>query len=362
VLKRLTDAVRDGDIVHAIVRGTAVNHGGRRAAGLTVPSGPAQERLIRTALAASGLKPGDIDYIETHGTATKLGDPIEVTALAGVFGKQRPVEAEPLWIGSAKSNIGHTQAEAGLVGLLKAVLAMRNDQLPRTLHAEKPTPSIDWQGANMALVQKRRPWLSRTDWPRRAGISAFGIGGTNAHIIVEEPSSRKVERKTSAVTLSADIPFLLSGHTDAALCQQAEKLQQYVQHTCQNDQDCLGDVAYSLAATRSHFRQRVVLMAKDKATLLEKLRSILRTLPAKKIGAEPRLAMLFTGQGSQVVGMDKDLYEAFPVFRNALDKITAHFAELEAPFLGTIYAAPNTDAAALLQRTDFAQPALFAIE
>lgn len=362
VLKRLSDAVRDGDIVHAIVRGTAVNHGGRRAAGLTVPSESAQERLIRTALNASRLKPGDIDYIETHGTATKLGDPIEGSALAGVFGRQRPVEAEPLWIGSVKSNIGHTQAAAGLAGLLKVILAMKYNQLPRTLHAEKPTPSIDWQGAKMALVQKLRPWLSRTDRPRRAGVSAFGIGGTNAHLIVEEPPSRNVESKTSGVTFSVDIPFLLSGHTDAALCQQAEKLQHYVQNTCQNDQDGLGDVAYSLAATRSHFRQRVVLMAKDKASLLEKLRSISLALPARRHDARPRLAMLFTGQGSQLEGMGKGLYEAFPVFRNALDKITAHFAELEAPLLETMHAAPNTDAAALLQRTDFAQPALFAIE
>lgn len=362
VLKRLSDAVRDGDIVHAIVRGTAVNHGGRRAAGLTVPSGSAQERLIRTALTASRLKPGDIDYIETHGTATKLGDPIEGSALAGVFGRQRLVEAEPLWIGSVKSNIGHTQAAAGLAGLLKVILSMENNQLPRTLHADKPTPSIDWQGAKMALVQKCRPWLSRTDRPRRAGVSAFGIGGTNAHLVVEEPPSRNIERKSPAAPFSADILFLLSGHTNAAVCQQAEKLQHYVQNTCQNDQDCLGDVAYSLAATRSHFRQRVVLMAKDQTTLLEKLRSISQALPARKYDAKPRLAMLFTGQGSQLVGMGKGLYEAFPVFRNALNTITAHFAELEAPLLETMHAAPNTDAAALLQRTDFAQPALFAIE
>ncbi|RYP50631.1 hypothetical protein DL768_003913 [Monosporascus sp. mg162] len=362
VLKRLRDAVRDGDVIHAVLRGTAVNHVGRSAAGLTVPSAPAQQRLIRTALAASELTPDDIDYIEAHGTGTKLGDPIEGAALAAVFGRSRADESEPLWVGSAKSNIGHTQAAAGLAGMLKVTLAMRNNRLPKTLHADKPTPAVDWQNAKMALVQESQPWLSQGYRPRRAGISAFGIGGTNAHAIVEEPPLQKVDSKPVLTPLPPKTPFLLSAHTDAALCQQAEKLQRYIQKTSKDSQDRLDDVAYSLATTRNHFRQRLVIMAKDKAELLATLGTVSKALPTSNHVGEPRLAMLFTGQGSQISCMGKDLYEVYPVFRDALNKITAQFTELERQLIEVMQAAPGSDAAALLQRTDFAQPAIFALE
>jgi len=362
VLKRLSDAVRDGDAVHAVLRGTAVNHGGRSAAGLTVPSGPAQQRLVRTALALSGLTPGDIDYIEAHGTGTKLGDPIEGVALAGVFGGSRPVAGGPLWVGSAKSNLGHTQAAAGLAGMLKVILAMKNNKIPRTLHAETPTSAVDWHSAHMALVQESQPWLSTVGRPRRAGISAFGIGGTNAHAIVEEPLLPSVDSTPLSTLLPPEIPFLLSGHSDAALCQQAEKLQRYIKSTSSPGQDRLGEVAYSLATTRSHFRRRLVVMAKDKAALLEGLGSVSSALPATNHVVQPRLAMLFTGQGSQVAGMGKDLYEVYPVFRDTLDEITSHFTELETPLIHVMQAASGGNTAALLQRTDFAQPALFALE
>jgi amino acid adenylation domain-containing protein/thioester reductase-like protein len=363
LLKRLGDALRDGDTIHAIIRGTAVNHGGRSAAGLTVPSGPAQQRLIRTALGVAGLEPIDIDYIEAHGTGTKLGDPIEGAALAGVFGgtSNRPAE-EPLWIGSAKSNLGHTQAAAGLAGLIKVVLAMKNNRLPKTLHAEKPTRQVDWQSATMALVQKSQQWLPRVGRPRRAGISAFGIGGTNAHAIVEEYQPKDVVSKPWSTPLPLEFPFVLSGRTDTALCQQAEKLRWHIECTSEDDQDRLGQVAYSLATTRNHFQRRLVLMARNKAALLERLGSISRMLPAGDQIVNPCTAMLFTGQGSQVSGMGTDLYETYPVFRNAMDDITSRFTELEAPLLDVMQAAPGSDAATLLQRTDFAQPALFALE
>nr|AQV04237.1 SwnK-like protein 1 [Slafractonia leguminicola] len=362
VLKRLSDAIRDADVVHAVLRGTAVNHAGRSAAGITVPSGAAQERLIRSALAASGLAPADVSYLEAHGTGTKLGDPIEGVALAGVFGRSQAARSGPLWIGSAKSNIGHTQAAAGLAGMLKVILAMHNDKLPRTLYADNPTPAIDWKSSNMALVQETQPWLPQDGQPRRAGISAFGIGGTNAHVIVEEPPLHNEHSNTSSVALPSELPFLLSAQTEAALCQQAEKLQYYIRSTRKDGQHRLGEVAYSLATTRSHFRQRLVLMAKDKAELLQKLETVARTLPTNNHIGEPRLAMLFTGQGSQVPNMGKDLYQVYPVFRDALDDITARFTELERPLLHVMQAAPGSDVAALLQRTEFAQPALFALE
>ncbi|MER0443996.1 amino acid adenylation domain-containing protein [Streptomyces sp. Edi4] len=365
VLKRLSDAQRDGDPILAVLRGTAVNHDGH-AASLTTPSGPAQQRVIRAALAASGLQPDDIDYLEAHGTGTKLGDPIEGTALAEVFGASHSPD-KPLWVGSAKSNLGHTQAAAGLAGVMKVVLAMRHNTLPRTLHVAEPTPAVDWRGAGMALVQEQRPWPVK-DTPRRAGVSSFGIGGTNAHVIVEEPPravGRPIEHAAPA-PLPPTVPFVISGHSDAALRQQVENLHL---HLGMNIQDRLGDVARSLATTRSHFRRRLVLPAKDKAELLDKLASFARTgeLPADSVrtenhAEEPRLALLFTGQGSQVAGMGKDIYDVHPVFRAALDEIAARFTGLDRPLLDVMWAAPGSEEEALLHRTDFTQPALFALQ
>ena len=367
VLKRLSDAQRDGDPILAVLRGTAVNHDGHSAS-LTTPSGPAQQRVIRAALAASGLAPNDVDYLEAHGTGTKLGDPIEGTALAEVFGGSHTSE-EPLWVGSAKSNLGHTQAAAGLAGVFKAVLAMRHDLLPRTLHVAAPTPAVDWENAKMALVREEQPWLPK-DRPRRAGVSSFGIGGTNAHVIIEEPPKRAAEHRAAEhgtlAPLPPTVPFLVSGFTDAALRQQAENLHR---HMGMNIQDGLGDIAYSLATTRSQFRRRLVLLVKDKAELLDKLASFARTgespAGAARTGdhaEEPRLALLFAGQGSQLPGMGKDVYAVYPAFREALDEIAAQFTALDKPLLDVMWADPGSEDAALLNRTDFTQPALFAVE
>ncbi|MCJ1441372.1 MAG: hypothetical protein MMC23_001858 [Stictis urceolatum] len=378
VLKRLSDAQLDGDTIHAVLRGSAVNHGGRRAPSLTMPSGSAQERLIRTALAASGLRPNEIDYIDAHGTATKLGDPIEGTALAEVFCGRPPLQ-EPLWVGSAKSNIGHTQAAAGLASILKVVLAMQHNTLPRTLHVSEPTPLVDWQNANMKLVLKNMHWSSVDNKPRRAGVSSFGISGTNAHLIVEEapsPNTTATTSRRSKIPLPPTVPFLVSGHTDAALHQQAEKLCQHIEGRISNEENnYLSDVAYSLATSRTHFRRRLVLMANNKIDLLEKLAScsvarpsemlppagVIRSNSGSSFG-EPRLAMLFTGQGSQRLQMGKELYKTYPLFRETLEGIAAHFTDLETPLLDVIWADTQSEAAALLNRTDFAQPAIFALE
>ncbi|MER5968832.1 amino acid adenylation domain-containing protein [Streptomyces sp. NPDC002055] len=365
VLKRLSDAQRDGDPILAVLRGTAVNHDGHSAS-LTTPSGPAQQRVIRTALAASGLQPDDIDYLEAHGTGTKLGDPIEGTALSEVFGGSHS-DGEPLWVGSAKSNLGHTQAAAGLAGVMKVVLAMRHDTLPQTLHVAEPTSAVDWKGAGMALVQEQRPWPAK-DVPRRAGVSSFGIGGTNAHAIVEEPPRPAAQHaeEGAPAPLPPTVPFVVSGHTDAALRRQVENLHL---HMGMNIQDRLGDVARSLATTRSHFRRRLALSVRDKAELLDKLASFARTgeLPAESVRTgnhteEPRTALLFTGQGSQLPGMGKDVYDVHPVFREALDEVAARFTGLERPLLKVMWAGSGSEDAALLHRTDFTQPALFALE
>lgn len=365
VLKRLSDAQRDGDDIHAVLRGTAVMHGGY-SAGLTTPSGPGQVTLIRTALARVAMEPGDIDYIEAHGTATKLGDPIEATALAEVFGKGRSPSLDPLRLGSAKSNIGHTQAAAGLVGVLKVVLSIRNNTLPKTLHVSEPTRAVDWKSANMELVLANRPWLPNDSRMRRAGVSAFGIGGTNAHVILEE-SPRPVVKETGNITPSAfpaAVPFVLSGNSDTALRAQAEKLRLHIESGIGKDHH-LSDVAYSLATSRTHFHQRLVVTAGDKAQLLEKLASVSsgsgELLNVNEVG-KANLGMLFSGQGSQQPGMGKDLYAVFPLFRDALDEIATRFTALELPLLDIMWAESGSASASLLNRTDFAQPALFALE
>ena len=365
VLKRLSDAQRDGDDIHAVLRSTAVMHGGH-SAGLTAPSGPGQVTLIRTALARIAMEPGDIDYIEAHGTATKLGDPIEATALAEVFGIGRRPSSSPLRLGSAKSNIGHTQAAAGLVGLLKVVLSIQNNTLPRTLHVSEPTRAVDWKSANMELVLANRPWLPKDSRMRRAGVSAFGIGGTNAHVIVEE-SPRPVMEQTGKITspvIPATVPFVLSGNCDTALRAQAEKLRLHIDSGIGKD-NRLSDVAYSLATSRTHFHRRLVVTAGDKAQTLEKLASIgsgSSKLPKMDGAGKASVGMLFTGQGSQQPGMGKGLYAVFPVFRDSVDEIAARFTGLESPLLDVMWAEPGSMGASLLNRTDFAQPALFALE
>ena len=357
VLKRLSDAQRDNDPILAVLPSTVVNHGGRSAS-LTTPSGLAQKRLIHTALATSRLQPRDIDYVEAHGTGTKLGDPIEGSALAEVFGGQDRIE--PLWIGSAKSNVGHTQAAAGLVGLLKVVLAMQHSMLPQTLHVKKPMPAVDWTSANMMPVQARRPWRPQKHRLRRAGVSAFGISGTNAHAIVEEPPQQPATQRQPSALLPRALPFLLSATTEAALRQQAEKLYSHLG----SNNDRLSDVSYSLAVSRNHFQQRLVLFAQDKKQLMNKLTGSTRIdWPVHNVhDNSPRLALLFTGQGSQRPGMGRDLARHYPVFREALEEIAGYFTELKPSLLEVMWANAGSDRAALLQRTDYAQPALFAFE
>jgi amino acid adenylation domain-containing protein len=364
VLKRLSDARRDGDIIHAVLRGTAVNHGGRSAS-MTTPSGPAQQRLIRTALAESQLRPSDIDYVEAHGTGTKLGDPIEGTALVEVFGGgARADAAAPLWIGSAKSNIGHTQAAAGLVGVIKVVLALNHGVLPPTLHAAKPTPLVNW--ADVALVQRKQAWPPGGKRLRRAGVSAFGIGGTNAHVIVEEHREQTVGKSAEAGPVGpALLPFLLSGQTNTALRQQAEKLQHHISDGGAR-REPLAHVAYSLATSRHHFQHRLVLMARDRLDLSEKLAEAARSAATQPAASDRtrqrRVAMLFTGQGSQILDMGKVLSQTYTPFRQSMEEIAAHFGGLERPLLDVMWAEPHSQDAALLDRTDFAQPALFTLE
>ncbi|KAI0393173.1 polyketide synthase [Xylariaceae sp. FL0594] len=366
LLKRLSEAQRDGDDIQAVLSGSAVMHGGH-SVGLTAPSGPGQATLIRTALARAAVEPDEIDYVEAHGTATKLGDPIEAMSLAEVFGPGRS-GTEPLRIGSAKSNIGHTQAAAGLVGLLKVVLSVQRESIPKTLHVSKPTTALDWKSANMELTLANRPWPRDSTRLRRAGVSAFGIGGTNAHVIVEEYPSASREEFTDSISpiLPPTVPLMLSGDSKSALVGQVERLLIHMQNGV-GEHDALKNIAYSLATSRTHFRHRVVLTAGDKTQVLDKLASMNSSLGDRIEGneaGEPCLAMLFTGQGSQYARMGRDLYDVHPVFRDSLDEIAALFTELEQPLLDAMW--PETESASesdsLLKRTDYAQASLFAME
>ncbi|TDV56120.1 type I polyketide synthase [Actinophytocola oryzae] len=360
VVERLSDAKRNGRRILAVVRGSAVNQDGA-SNGLTAPNGPAQQRVIRAALADAAMATQDVDVVEAHGTGTSLGDPIEAQAIIATYGQDRP-EDRPLWLGSVKSNIGHTQAAAGVAGVIKMVLAMRHGVLPRTLHVDEPSPKVDWAAGSVELLTEEREWHA-PDRPRRAGVSSFGISGTNAHVIIEEwqadEAARPAEPATRALT-----PWVLSGRTEQAVAAQAERLHAFVAA----DEDLrLADVGLSLATTRSHQEHRAVLTASDRDGLLN-------GLAALATGAQPsdvvrgrvatgRLAVLFTGQGSQRAGMGRQLYERFPVFAAAFDEVCAGLDGLLGQSLRElVFAQDGSALAESLDQTGYAQPALFAVE
>ena len=362
MLKRLADAQRDGNEILGLVRGTAINQDGR-SQGLTAPNGPAQQQVVRRALERSHLRPQDIDAVEAHGTGTSLGDPIEASALSAVFGPDRAAE-HPLYLGAAKSNLGHTQAAAGVAGVIKMVLALRHEKLPRTLHAEEPSPHIDWETSGLALLHKEQPW-PRGPRVRRAGVSSFGISGTNAHAIIEEAPAAGDIGPAAQQEDQAPLPFLLSAKSEPALRAQAAQL---ARHLSAHSAPPLRQIAGALATARSHFEHRAVVVTADGAHLGEALRSLAQGQPAAlvqtgRVNSAGRLAVLFTGQGSQRPGMGRTLYQAFPIFRQTLDALFAHLdAHLGRPLLDVMFAEPSDPAAELLEQTAFTQPALFALE
>ncbi|HWX46141.1 MAG TPA: SDR family NAD(P)-dependent oxidoreductase, partial [Solirubrobacteraceae bacterium] len=368
LLERLCDAQRNGHRVLAVVRGSAVNQDGA-SSGLTAPSGPAQEAVIAQALANAGLTPADIDAVEAHGTGTTLGDPIEAQALLGTYGQGR--ERQPLHLGSIKSNIGHTQAAAGAAGVIKIVKALEHGVLPRTLHAERPSPHVDWSQGEIALLGEPVPWPA-AGRVRRAGVSSFGISGTNAHVILEEaPATASVPRgqtptgdEPTPPSLEV-LPFLLSGSSAGALRGQAGRLGE---HLRASPELAPADVAFSLVSTRAQLAHRAVIVGKDRDALIAGLRALERGEEADGVfrGVHHhggRLAFLFPGQGSQWAGMGRGLYAAFPVFANELDAVCAELdRHLDRPLQDLLFAAQDSADALLLDHTRFAQPALFALE
>ncbi|MEJ2856224.1 MULTISPECIES: type I polyketide synthase [unclassified Saccharothrix] len=336
VVERLSDARRNGHRVLAVVRGSAVNQDGA-SNGLTAPNGPSQQRVIRAALADAGLAPSDVDVVEAHGTGTTLGDPIEAQAILATYGQDRET---PLWLGSVKSNIGHTQAAAGVAGVMKVVLALRHDLLPRTLHVDEPSPKVDWAEGAVSLLTEPVPW-QRNGHPRRAAVSSFGISGTNAHVVIEEADA---EPPTPTPDLPVT-PVLLSAKTDEALDAVARKLKDFVASRDVR----VEDVARSLAG-RTRLERAAVVVASDRDDLLTALDGV--TGDAAVPG---RLAVLFSGQGAQRLGMGREL-RVFPVFARVFDEVCAELDQhLDRPLKDVL----DTED---LHRTGYTQPALFAFE
>jgi acyl transferase domain-containing protein len=442
LVERLSDAQRLGHEVLAVVRASAVNQDGA-SNGLTAPNGPSQQRVIRQALANAGLEPHEVDVVEAHGTGTPLGDPIEAQALIATYGQDRPPE-RPLWLGSIKSNIGHTQAAGGVAGVIKMTMALRHQLLPKTLHADVPSSQVDWSAGAVSLLAEARPW-KRSGEPRRAGISSFGISGTNVHLILEEAPSPNggrsagegdsaggehpegegdpgggehpegegdpaggehpegegdpaggehpeaegrlageghspnggrsegegqhegelVAQESHGVVGLPVVTWTLSGRGHEALRAQAERLRRFVEADERLD---MADVGFSLAG-RTAFEDRAVVIGSGRGEMLEGLTALAAGQAAPNVvecvGERHTggTAFMFTGQGAQRAGMGRELYGAFPVFKNALDEVCAELdGHLGQPLLEVLFADPGTPTARLLDQTMFTQAALFALE
>nr|WP_275413628.1 type I polyketide synthase [Plantactinospora endophytica] len=369
VLERLSDARRHGHQILAVISGSAVNQDGA-SNGLTAPNGPSQQRVIQQALAAAGLRPADVDAVEAHGTGTRLGDPIEAQALVATYGQDRD---RPVRIGSIKSNIGHTQAAAGVAGVIKMVLAMRHGILPRTLHAEQPSPHVDWSAGAVELLTRPQSWEA-DGRRRRAGVSSFGISGTNAHVILEEapgvpevePESVPADRPARVALVDAAagdrvpaaegplVPWALSAKTAEALRDQAERLAAVTAEP--------RDVAHSLLVTRAVFDHRAVVLGRRHADLVAGLYALRDGTRAANlvqgVRRDGKLAFALTGQGAQRAGMGRELAAAFPAFDAVLEETCAAFdRHLDRPLRRVVDGDPE-----LLDRTEYTQPALVAVE
>ncbi|MFI0942959.1 beta-ketoacyl synthase N-terminal-like domain-containing protein [Streptomyces sp. NPDC021020] len=358
VLERLSDARRNGHEVLALLRGSAVNQDGA-SNGLTAPNGLAQEDVIRRALESAGLSGADVDMVEAHGTGTRLGDPIEAEALIATYGADRP-ERRPLWLGSIKSNIGHTHASAGVAGTINTVMALRDGALAPTLHLDEPTDHVDWSGGTVRLLTGPREWPD-TGRPRRAAVSAFGVSGTNAHIVLEQAPDAAPEPDGGAEP--AVVPWPVSGRTEAALRAQAARLREFLAED--GAAGGAADVGWSLATRRTAFEHRAVVVGGDRAALLAGLDALAAGAPDPAVvrgtagGTGPGPVLVFPGQGSQWLGMGVELLASSPVF-------AARVAECEqalSPYVDwslTGVLRGEGDAADL-SRVDVVQPVLWAV-
>ncbi|AJE81438.1 polyketide synthase type I [Streptomyces albus] len=359
LVERLSDAQRNGHPVLAVVRSTAVNQDGA-SNGLTAPNGPSQQRVITTALQTAGLTGSDVDAVEAHGTGTALGDPIEAQALLATYGQDRP-EDRPLWLGSIKSNIGHTQSAAGVAGIIKMVQAIRHGQLPATLHVDEPTPHVDWSSGGVQLLTEQREWPA-LDRPRRAAVSSFGISGTNAHVILEQaPDARQLteapgQQDPGPEVRATDVTWLLSGHTDEALRAHARRLHSHL--TIHTEPDP-ASVASTLLR-RPRLAHRAAVLGTTREELLTALTALAKGEPHSNVitgtAHGGKTVFVFPGQGSQWVGMGTGLLKTSPVFAKSMEEC----AQALAPFTDWSLLEVLDDADALA-RVDVVQPATWAV-
>ncbi|HJT92102.1 MAG TPA: type I polyketide synthase, partial [Mycobacterium sp.] len=388
VVKRLEDAIRDGDRIRAVIRGSAINQDGA-SGGLTVPNGVAQQRVIADALRRADLEPSEVGYLEAHGTGTSLGDPIEAQAAGAVYGAGRE-PGRPLLIGSAKTNIGHLEAAAGIAGVIKVILSLEHELLPKHLHFENPSPHIPWDRLAVEVVKETIPW-ERNDRPRIAGVSSFGFAGTNAHVILEEAPVAAAQTAPPAAPGPHEQPadrfsiLPLSARTPAALVQVADQYRSWLNA---HPEATLADVCFTAGAGRAHLEHRAALVVNSRESAVELLGALADDRPAPGLVRgeshdTPKTAWLFTGQGSQYPGMARQLFDTEPVFADTLNRCAAAIADvLEKPLLDVIFdrdspdaderlreehdaderSCEEHDARETLQQTSYAQPALFAVE
>ncbi len=361
ILKRLQDAIADNDHILAVIRGSAVNQDGL-SNGITAPNGPSQQAVIRQALENAKVKPAEISYVEAHGTGTPLGDPIEVKSLKKVLMEDRQLD-KPCYIGSVKTNIGHLESAAGIAGLIKVVLALQHREITPNLHLKQLNPYIRLQKTPLSIPTEKQEWTVE-EGTRLAGISSFGFGGTNAHVILEEATTRVKEPIKEGLERPLQI-LTLSAKSDRAL---SELAQRYSNFLDAEPEVSLADICFTANSGRTHFERRLFAIADSATELQQSLQAFATgevpvgiTTNCLTVGKPPQIAFLFTGQGSQYVGMGRELYETQPTFRQALDKCAAILnSYLDRPLLEVIY--PADSSSSLIDQTQYTQPALFALE